>query len=54
MKSMHHPIYRIPAAFDLELFDRVAIFYCDAYYIWKATGGACKKQEKECMDEIDR
>lgn len=35
-----HPVYRIPSCLDLELFDRVAIFYCDAYYIWRATGGA--------------
>lgn len=49
-----HPVYRIPSCLDLELFDRVAIFYCDAYYIWRATGGARQKEkEKECSNEDD-
>lgn len=49
-----HPAYRIPFCLDLELFDRVAIFYCDAYYIWRATGGALQKEkEKECSNEDD-
>lgn len=49
-----HPVYRIPSCLDLELFDRVAIFYCDAYYIWRATGGALQKEkEKECLNEDD-
>lgn len=51
-----HPAYRIPSCLDLELFDRVAIFYCDAYYIWRATGGALQKEkekEKECSNEDD-
>lgn len=49
-----HPACRIPSCLDLELFDRVAIFYCDAYYIWRATGGALQKEkEKECSNEDD-
>lgn len=49
-----HPVYRIPSCLDLELFDRVAIFYCDAYYIWRATGGARQKEkEKGCSNEDD-
>jgi hypothetical protein len=42
-----HPVYRIPSCLDLELFDRVAIFYCDAYYIWRATGGCATERKRE-------
>ena len=44
-----HPVYRIPSCLDLELFDRVAIFYCDAYYIWRATGVRCRKKKRRSV-----